>query len=151
MSLKETIDQDIKAAMRAKDQTRLLTLRAIKASILLAETAEGKTEHSINQDEELALLAREAKQRRESMNQFLANDRPDLAEKEEKELAVIEEYLPKPLSPEELEAAVRKAIADLGATSMKDMGRVMGVVTKALLGKAEGSAISQIVKKLLGA
>ncbi|MEL6252449.1 MAG: GatB/YqeY domain-containing protein [Bacteroidota bacterium] len=149
MSLKSTIDQDIKEAMKAKDQVSLRALRAIKSQIMLAETAEGRKEEALTEEEEMKLLAKQAKQRRDSWQQFKDNGREDLASKEKEELEVIEKYLPKALSLEEIEAEVKKIIEQTGASSMKDMGRVMGMASKAMAGKADGKAISQIVKQIL--
>lgn len=149
MSLKSTIDQDIKEAMKAKDQVSLRALRAIKSQIMLAETAEGRKDEALTEEEEMKLLAKQAKQRRDSWQQFKDNGRDDLASKEKEELEVIEKYLPKALSPEEIEAEVKKIIEQTGASSMKDMGRVMGMASKAMAGKADGKAISQIVKQIL--
>lgn len=148
MSLKQTIDQDIKAAMKAKDQASLRALRAIKSAILLAETAEGQT-GALSEAEEMKIVSKQAKQRRDSVEQFTQNGREDLAKTEAEELAIIEKYLPKALSSEELEAFIKPIIDQVGASSMKDMGKVMGMASKQLAGKADGKAISQIVKKLL--
>lgn len=148
MSLKQTIDQDIKTAMKAKDQASLRALRAVKAAILLAETAEGQ-EGPLSEAEEMKILLKQAKQRRDSVEQFSKNGREDLAQKEAEELVVIEKYLPKALTPEEIEAAIKPIVEQVGATSMRDMGKVMGIASKKLAGKADGKAISQIVKKIL--
>lgn len=150
MSLKEEIQEAMKTAMRSKDKVSLQALRAVKSAILLAETAEGRTSESLSTDEEMALLVKQAKQRRDSAQQYRDNGRADLAEVEESELKVIEEFLPKQLSPEELEVEIKAIINDTGASSMKDMGRVMGVASKSLAGRADGKAISSIVKQLLG-
>ncbi|MDR1348633.1 MAG: GatB/YqeY domain-containing protein [Prevotellaceae bacterium] len=147
MSLELTINTDIKAAMLAKDKLRLETLRSIKAGILLAKTAENATE--ITEDFEIKMLQKMAKQRKESAAIYSRQDRPELAEKELAEAAIIEQYLPKQLSEEEIAAVLKQVIADTGATSAKDMGKVMGAATKQLAGKADGRLISEIVKKLL--
>jgi uncharacterized protein YqeY len=150
MPLKETIDNNIKEAMKAKDQVGLRALRAIKSAILLAETAEGRTPGApLTQAEEMQLLMKQAKQRKDSIEQFKANGRTDLATGEEEELVVIEKFLPKTLSPAELEAEVKKIIAEAGAKSPADMGKVMKLATPALAGRADGKAISDAVKKLL--
>lgn len=149
MSLKERIEQDIKEAMRAKAQTRLLALRAIKSAILLLLTSEGRTNPELTAEEELQILVKQAKQRRDSIEQFHNNGRADLAEKEEAELAVIEEYLPKKLSESELEDALKAIIAELGASGPKEMGKVMGIASKRLQGQADGKLISEKVKALL--
>jgi len=149
MSLKSTIDQDIKAAMRAKDAGSLRALRAIKSQILLAETSEGRGGDPLTEAEELKLLAKQAKQRKDSLQQFKDNGREDLAKVEEEELAVIEKYLPQALSESEIEGEVKKIIAQVGASSMKDMGKVMGMASKAMAGLADGKLISQYVKQML--
>lgn len=140
----------MKTAMKAKDQVSLRALRAIKAAILLTETSEGRKGEELTSEEELKLLTKQAKQRRDSYQQFADNNREDLASIEAAELTVIEQYLPKQLSSEELEATVKEIIAKTGATSMKDMGKVMGMASKQLAGKADGKAISLLVKQLLG-
>ncbi len=150
MSLKETINNDIKDAMRAKDSIALTALRAIKSAILLAETAEGRVAAELTADEEMKLLIKQAKQRKDSIEQFRNNGREDLAEQEEAELRIIERYLPKAMTQEELELDIKAIIAETGATSAKEMGKVMGVASKKLAGKADGKLISETVKKLLG-
>lgn len=149
MSLKAIIDNDIKDAMRAKDQVTLLTLRAIKSAILLLETAEGQV-GPISEVQEIQLLTKQANMRKDSAQQYRENNRIDLAEKEEAELAVLEKYLPKMMTEAELEAEIKALIAEVGATSGKDMGKVMGVATKRFAGKADGKMVSAKVKALLG-
>ena len=149
MTLKETINNEIKDAMRAKDAMALTALRAIKSAIILVETAEGNTGGELTADEEMKLLIKQAKQRKDSIEQFRKNGREDLAAQEESELAIIEKYLPKALSNEELEAEIKAIIAETGATSAKEMGKVMGVASKKLAGKADGKLISEMVKSLL--
>ncbi|MCS6820696.1 MAG: GatB/YqeY domain-containing protein [Microscillaceae bacterium] len=150
MPLKQQIDADIKQAMLAKKQTELLALRSIKSKILLEETKEGRAiQGDLTEAEELQLLNKEAKQRREAAEIYTKQGRVDLAQKELEELAVIERYLPKPLSPEELKAELQAIIAQVGATKPQDMGKVMGVATKKLAGRADGKAISEMVKTLL--
>lgn len=149
MSLKATLNTDLKTAMKAKDQAALRTIRALKAVILLAETAEGRDGAELSEAEELKILSKQAKQRKDSADQFRQNGRDDLAATEAEELAIIERYLPKAMDPEELKAAVTALVEELGATSMKDMGRVMGQASQKFAGKADGSAISAIVKQLL--
>jgi len=140
--------QELKTAMIAKDEVALRSLRAIKAAILLAKTAEaGKTD--LSQDEEMKILQKMAKQRKESFEIFTTQNRPDLAEKEEAELKVIEKFLPKQMEEAEVRAALRGIIAETGASAPSDMGKVMGVASKALAGKADGKMISAIVKELL--
>ncbi|MGC4234893.1 MAG: GatB/YqeY domain-containing protein [Niabella sp.] len=148
MSLEQTINADIKVAMLAKDSNALTSLRAVKAAILLAKTAEGAKEE-LSADDEIKIVQKLVKQRKDSLEIFEKQNRPDLAEKERQEITVIEKYLPAQLSPEELKAALQKIIAETGAASPADMGKVMGMATKALAGKADGKAISAIVKELL--
>lgn len=149
MSLKEKINNDIKDAMRAKNQAALLALRAIKSAILLIETSEGRTSAELTQQEEIQLLSRQVKQRKDSIEQFRKNKRDDLADKEALEMAVIEKYLPKALSAEELDAELKGIIAELGITNAKEMGKVIKAASTRLAGKAEGKAISERVKALL--
>jgi uncharacterized protein YqeY len=148
MSLEQTINADIKTAMLAKDANALTSLRAVKAAILLAKTAEGAKEE-LSADDEIKIVQKLVKQRKDSLEIFEQQNRPDLAEKERQEIAVIEKYLPAQLSPEELKAELQKIIAETGASSPADMGKVMGAASKALSGKAEGKAISTMVKELL--
>lgn len=149
MSLKEQLQEEMKVAMRAKDKVTLQTLRALKSQILLAETAEGRGDGTLTQDEELKMLTKQAKQRRDSAAQYRENGRADLAETEEAELKVIERFLPAQLTPEELAVEVKAIIEQVGATSKKDMGKVMGAATKKLAGRADGKAISSLVRDLL--
>ncbi|MFN3783236.1 MAG: GatB/YqeY domain-containing protein [Spirosomataceae bacterium] len=148
MPLKSIIDADIKAAMLARDQVRLLALRDIKKMILLEETKAGGT-GEISEADEMRILQKAVKQRKDSAEIYVAQNRPDLLAKEEAEIAVIEAYLPKAMSEEELETAIAAIIAEVGATSPADMGKVMGVATKSLAGKTDGKAISAMVKTLL--
>lgn len=148
MALKETIESDIKKAMLAKDKDRLRALRAIKAAILLAETEKG-ADGGVSQEKEISILTKAAKQRRESADIFTQQGRPELAKGEVDELKVIEEYLPQQLSEEELKEKLVGIIEKVGASSPKDMGKVMGVASKELAGKADGKMISSIVKQLL--
>jgi uncharacterized protein YqeY len=149
MSLKETLDNRIKDAMRSKDQAALRALRAVKSAIMLVETSEGRTPGPLSADEEMAVLLKQAKQRKDSIEQFVKAGREDLAVGEREELVIIEEFLPKALTAEELEAEVKAIIAEVGATSAKDMGKVMGVASKRLAGRADGKLVSETVKKLL--
>ena len=149
MSLKLRVQEEMKEAMRAKDQVALLALRAIKAAILYTETSEGHS-GELSADEELALIIKQAKQRRDSIDQFRANNRPDLVEKEEAEMVVIERFLPKQLSAEELTAILQGIIAEIGAASIKDMGKVMAIANQRLAGQADGKVMSATVKQLLG-
>jgi uncharacterized protein YqeY len=148
MSLKLTIENGIKDAMRAKDADRLRALRAIKSMILLEETS-GSSADGLSADAEMKILMKAAKQRRDSLEVYVAQNRPDLAEKEQAELAIIEEFLPKQLSDEELTAKITEIIASVGASSPADMGKVMGVASKQLAGLADGKAISAKVSELL--
>lgn len=148
MSLKKQIDEDIKKAMLAKEKDRLRALRAIKSLIMLEETKEGAADE-LTQADEVKLLSKAAKQRKESAEIFQTQNRLDLAQKEIDELAVIEEYLPKQLSEEELQVKIQEIITQLGASSPADMGKVMGIASKQLAGMADGKLISQLVKTLL--
>lgn len=148
MSLKQQIDTDIKAAMLAKNKDELTALRAIKSMILLAETEKSGT-GELNSDVESKLLMKAAKQRKESAEIFQKEGREDLAKTELLELEIISRYLPKQLSETEIMAEVKKIIEQVGAKGPQDMGKVMGVATKHLAGKADGRFISDVVKKLL--
>ncbi len=148
MSLKTQIDADIKAAMLARDQTRLLALRDIKKLILIEETKPGAAA-ALSPEEEIKIVQKAVKQRKDSVEIYKAQNRSDLLEKELAEIAVIEVYLPAQMSLEDIEIAVSKVIADLGATGPSDMGKVMGAANKALAGQAEGKVISEVVKSLL--
>ncbi|MGX5819968.1 GatB/YqeY domain-containing protein [Chitinophaga lutea] len=148
MSLEQNINGAIKTAMLAKAEAELRALRAIKAAVLLAKTSEGAPAELTEADEQ-KLLQKLAKQRKDSIDIFRQQNRVDLAVKEEEELAVIERYLPKQLSEAELRTEVSAIIAAVGASSPADMGKVMGAATKQLAGKADGKAISAIVKELL--
>ena len=148
MSLKTQIDEDIKNAMRNKEKDELRALRALKSMILLAETEKGAQE-ALLPETELKLLTKAANQRRESLAIYQEQGRQDLAEKEEKELQVIERYLPKQLSEEEMRTELRQIIAETGAKGPQDMGKVMGSATKTMAGRADGKAISAMVKSML--
>jgi len=148
MSLITTIDQDIKQAMLAKQPDRLRSLRSIKAALLVARTEKGAAD-VMTEEAEIKVVQRLVKQRKESAEIYQAQNRPDLQAIEEEELAVIETYLPKQLSREDIEAAIKQVIATVGATSVKDMGKVMGAANKELAGKADGKTISEVVKQLL--
>ncbi len=148
MSLEEKINNDIKAAMMAKDKLRLEALRAVKSVILLAKTEKGHTD-TLTVDAEMKILQKQVKQRKESAEIYQQQNRPELAEKEIAEAKVIEEYLPKMLSDAELTVEVKKIIEQVGAKAPSDMGKVMGVASRALAGKADGKAISEKVKALL--
>jgi uncharacterized protein YqeY len=148
-NLELQIQADIKAAMIAKDKVALAATRAIKAAILLAKTAEGAVKEEIEDAEVVKIISKLVKQRKESAAIYTEQNRTDLAENELAEAAAMEKYLPKALSEEEVEAAVREVIVEVGASSMADMGKVMGTATKKLAGQADGRIISAIVKKLL--
>jgi uncharacterized protein len=147
MSLKTQIDADIKAAMLARDSAKLLALRDIKKVILIEETkpgAEGMTEA-----DEMRILQKAVKQRKDSAEIYKTQNRPDLLDKELAEIAIIETYLPAAMSADELKTIIQGIISKVGALSPADMGKVMGVASKELAGKAEGRAISEMVKTLL--
>ena len=148
MALFEQISEDIKAAMKARDKVRLETLRNIKKVFLEAKTAPGANDTLADADA-LKIIQKLAKQGKESAATFTQQNWQDLADAELAQVAVIEEYLPKALTEEEIEAKVKEIIAETGATTMKDMGKVMGLASKAMAGCADGRAISTIVKKLL--
>ena len=147
MSMELQIQQDIKAAMLAKEKVRLESLRAIKAAIVLAKTADGS--ESIADEAVVKIIQKLVKQRKETAEISKQQNREELAAQELAEAAAMEVYLPKQLGEEELEAELKKIIAQVGATGPQDMGKVMGTATKALAGKAEGRMISAMVKKLL--
>ncbi|MBQ0061148.1 MAG: GatB/YqeY domain-containing protein [Bacteroidaceae bacterium] len=148
MALFEQISEDIKNAMKAKDKVRLETLRNVKKYFLEAKTAPGAND-TLTDDAAMKIMQKLVKQGKDTAALYQNQGREDLASDELAQVAVIEEYLPKPLSAEELEAAVKAIIEETGASSMKDMGKVMGIASKKLAGKAEGAAISGVVKKLL--
>jgi uncharacterized protein YqeY len=150
MSLEQKIMADLKTAMLAKDEAGLRSLRAIKAAIIIAKTAEG-AKGDISEEEETKLLQKLVKSRKDSLEIYQQQNRPELARKEEEEIAVIEKFLPKQLSAEDLTDEIKKIISSTGASSPADMGKVMGVATKQLAGKADGKAISALVKQLLAA
>lgn len=150
MSLKEQIMSDLKEAMKAKDSDKTMVLRSLKAKILEKEISERKGGESLLSDEQVIdVLLKAAKQRKESIDQFTQGHRPDLVEKEEMELDIIENYLPKMMSEEEVLVAVKNQIEKAGATSIGDIGIVMGPLMGKLKGKAEGSTISKVVKEEL--
>jgi len=148
MSLKQQIDTDIKNAMKAKNKEELAALRSIKSMILLAESEKSAAD-SLSEDAEMKLLMKAAKQRKESAETYKTNGRDELANAELVELEVIEKYLPQQMSEEELTEKVKEIIAQVGASGPQDMGKVMGVATKQLAGKADGKMISQLVKQIL--
>ncbi len=148
MDLFETVNEGIKNAMKARDRVRLEALKGIKKEFLEARTAPGAN-GELPDDKAMAILVKMAKQRKESAQIYTDNNRQDLAKGELDELAVIEEFLPKKLSADELKAELEVIIAEVGATSAKEMGRVMGVASKKLAGRAEGKDISAMVRQLL--
>lgn len=148
MALEKEVMQKMKEAMKAKDSVALASLRSVKSEILKAKTATGGAEE-ITEDEELKLIQKLVKQRKDSAAIYQEQGRADLAEPELAEAAVIEQFLPEQLSEEEVEAEVKKIIASTGASNMKDMGKVMGIASKNLAGKADGKTISVLVKKHL--
>ena len=143
------IQSDIKAAMIAKDKVALAATRAIKAAILLAKTAEGAVKEELEDEEVVKIISKLVKQRNESAAIYQQQLRDDLAENELMEASAMQKYLPKALSEEEVEAVVKEVITEVGAASMADMGKVMGLATKKLAGQADGRLISSIVKRLL--
>ena len=149
MSLKTNIDNGIKDAMRAKDQDRLRTLRAIKAMILIEESAGTNTGADLSTDVEMKLLTKAAKQRRDSLEIFTSQGREDLARVEQSELTIIEEFLPKQLSEDEIRAKLEEIKTRVGASAPSDMGKMMGVATKELAGLADGKVVSAMVKAIL--
>lgn len=148
MNLFDTISEEIKKAMLARQKVRLEALRGVKKEFLEAKTAKGAN-GELSDDKAIAIMTKMVKQRRESAKIYTDNNRPELAENELAEAAVIEEFLPRQLSAEELEAELRSIIAELGATSPKEMGRVMGVASKQLAGRAQGGDISACVRRIL--
>ena len=148
MTLTEKIAEDMKSAMKAGDKLRLETLRTIKAG-LLEKQVEKRPSGGMNADDEISVLISASKKRKESIDIFRLNGRNDLADQEEKELGIIQEYLPKQLSSKEIEDVVGNIVKQVGATSAKDFGKVMSVVMKELKGKADGKLIQENVKKLL--
>ena len=148
MDLFEKVSEDIKNAMKAKDKVALETLRNVKKVFLEAKTAPGAND-TLTDADALKLIQKLVKQGKDSAAIYVEQKRQDLAEAELAQVAVLEKYLPKQMSAEELEAELKKIIAEVGATSPKEMGKVMGVASKALAGRAEGRAISEVVKKLL--
>ena len=148
MSLEQKIMAELKTAMLAKDEKSLRSLRAIKAAILLAKTSEGAS-GDLKEDDEIKLLQKLVKQRKDSLEIFQQQKRTDLAQKEQEEIEVIEKFLPKQLSPDEIKTELSAIIDEVGASTPADMGKVMGVATKKLAGKADGKTISALVKELL--
>ena len=150
MTLEEKIMPELKTAMLAKDEKSVRSLRAIKAAIIIAKTAEG-AHGELKEDDEVKLLQKLVKQRRDSLDIFTQQNREDLAVKEREEIEVIEKFLPKQLSADELKEEIKKIIASSGAKSPAEMGKVIGLANKQLAGRADGKTISTIVKELLAA
>jgi uncharacterized protein len=148
MQLEKQVMEQLKAAMLAKDEAALRSLRAIKAAILIVKTSEGGS-GDLKEDDEIKLLQKLVKQRKDSAEIFHQQNREDLAKKEEEEIAVIEKFLPKQLDQEELKRILKDIIAQVGAQSSADLGKVMGVASKQLAGKADGKTISATVKEML--
>ncbi|WP_028274183.1 GatB/YqeY domain-containing protein [Atopococcus tabaci] len=146
MSLLTKINEDVKTAMKAKDKERLAVLRMIKSSLHNEQISKG---HELTDEEELTVLSREKKQRADSLEEFKLAGRDDLVQQLEKELSVVNEYLPEQLSEEELRAVVQESINEANASSMKDMGSVMGVLMPKVKGRADGKEVSRLVKELL--
>ena len=149
MSLEQTINNDIKQAMLAKKKDELEALRAIKSAILLLKTSKDAVDGEVPENVATATLQKLVKQRRETAELYVQQQRQDLADVELFQASIIERYLPKQLSAEDIEARVRAIMEELGASSMKDMGRVMGQASKALAGQADNKMVSEIVKRLL--
>ena len=149
MQLEKLINNDLKEAMKAKDKRKLEALRAIKAALLLEKTGKDVADGEIPESVELKLLQKLVKQRKESAALYREQNREDLAEEETYQAAIIEKYLPEQMSEEELEALIRKIVNETGATTMKDMGRVMGKAVQAVAGKADNKVVSALVKKVL--
>lgn len=147
MNLADQINEDIKTAMKGGDKEKLMALRDIKSKILLEATKDGSSE--VTDDKVMSILTKLNKQRMESIEIFKAQGREDLVEEEQKQAVVIQAYLPQPMSAEELEKAVKEIIQQVGASGPGDMGKVMGVASKTLTGKADGKAISEMVKACL--
>lgn len=149
MSLEQKVMTDLKTAMLAKDEKSLRSLRAIKSAIIIAKTAEGAG-GEIKEEDEIKLLQKLVKQRKDSLEIYEKQNREDLAEKEREEISVIEKFLPKQMDESELKTIIEKIIAQTGASSPSDMGKVMGIANKQLSGKADGKTIAGIVKEMLG-
>jgi len=148
MNLTETVNEGIKNAMKAKDEASLRALRAVKAALLLAKTDKGGGE--VDADTEIKLLQKLVKQRKESLEIYIKQDRPDLAKAEEQELTIIEAFLPKQMSEEDVRAIIAKIVADNGLSGAQNIGKLMPLAMKELSGKADGKLISTLAKELLG-
>jgi len=148
MSFLDKINDEIKVAMKAREQNRLLALRAVKSELLLAATKEGST-GEVSDEDGLKIIQKLVKQRKDTAAVYVQNGRQDLADKELEELSFIEPFLPQQLTAEEIEAAVRAIVAQVGATSVKEMGKVMGAASKELAGKADNKLVADVVKAVL--
>ena len=148
MNLEQKIMGELKTAMLAKDEKELRSLRAVKAAILLAKTSEGAN-GELKEEDEIKLLQKLVKQRKDSLEIFTQQNREDLAQKEKEEIEVIEKFLPKQMSADELKTELKQIIAEVGASSPADMGKVMGAASKKFAGKADGKTISAMVKEIL--
>jgi uncharacterized protein YqeY len=146
MNIKERLTQDLKEAMKSRDEVRRNAIRNLRSAIRYVEIDMG---HELSDEEAVEVVAKQVKQRRDSIEQFQQGNRPDLVEQEERDLAIIETYLPPQLSDEEITERARVVIAEVNATSMKDMGKVMGVLSREMKGLADGKRISEIVRELL--
>lgn len=151
MGLKEQIGEEIKAAMKLPDKTRLETLRTLRAALMEKEVEKRGTGSPMGPEDDIAVVISAAKKRKESIEAFEHGGRPELAEQERKELAIIQEYMPKQLSTEEITSVIERVVAEVGAQSQADFGKVMPQVMKQLKGKADGKVIQELVKKRLGA
>ena len=150
--MEERIQKDIMSAMKEKDEVRLAALRAVKTAIMQTKTSpnfKGNRDANLPDADVLKIMQKLAKEREEAFNIYISAGRNDLADKEYKEMLVIKEYLPKPLTEDELNTIIKEAIADVGATTMKDMGKVMSIVTQRVNGRADGSVISKMVRGIL--
>jgi len=150
MALKEKISEEMKAAMKSGEKLRLETLRTIRAALMEKEIEKRGSGTPMNADDELAVLAGAAKRRKESIEQFGKGGRQDLVDQETEELAIIQGYLPKQMSADDLTVLIKKVIAEVSATSLADFGKVMPIVMKEARGKADGKMVQEMVKKLLG-
>ena len=150
MSLEKKINEDLKQAMKARDSKKLEALRAIKSGLLLAKTGKDVPQGEIPESVELSMLQKLVKQRRESAAIYREKNRPELAEQEEFQAGIIEEYLPKQMTEEEISSELKKIIAETGAESMKDMGKVMAIASKKFAGKADNKMVAAKVRELLG-
>jgi uncharacterized protein YqeY len=149
MSLFEKVNNDIKSAMLSKDKDRLETLRSVKSAFLIAKTEKGAS-HDLSQEQEIKIIQKLFKQRNDSADIYKQQNRPDLYEKEMKEASILQEYLPEQMSEEDLTKVLKEIIAEVGAGSPADIGKVMGLATKKLAGKADGKTISAKARELLG-